>query len=1404
MGELRKGKTIEQIYQKKSQLEHILLRPDTYVGSIEQQKERLWVFDETKGKMIQKEITFVPGLYKIFDEILVNAADNFMRDPENMTYIKVNINEAEGWISCENNGMTLPVEMHKEHKMYVPEMVFGHLLTSDNYDDGEDKVTGGRNGYGAKLTNIFSTKFNIECGDAKRGQRYVQTWENNMGDKGKPKMTKFSGKDFTKVTFYPDLKRFGMASLDKDIVSLMKKRVMDLGGTTNKRCRVFLNDNPVAVKDFKDYVGLYFDNPEETQMVYDKFGDRWEFVVVLSDGQFSQVSFVNSINTIKGGTHVLHVADQFVEAIHKKANAKNKGGMDIKPFHVRSHLWIFVNSLIVNPTFDSQTKETMTLKASKFGSKCEVQDKAIKALEKMGIVDTVLLWAKAKEGIDMKKKMKATGRSGRILGLPKLEDANFAGGKGSEECTLILTEGDSAKALAVAGLSIVGRDRFGVFPLRGKPLNVRDANFQQTVNNQEIQNIIKIVGLEQQKQYDSVRSLRYGSIMIMADQDLDGSHIKGLLINMFQHWWPSLFRMEGFLKEFITPIVKVSKGQQEIQFFAIRDYEVWKEANRDGKGWNTKYYKGLGTSTSKEAKEYFKNIKDHRMTFTWAGDKDDEAIDLAFNKKRADDRKEWINNHNENDTVDHSKPSVSYADFINKELVCFSKYDTSRSIPNVVDGFKPGQRKILYCAFKRNLKSDIKVAQFAGYIAEHSAYHHGEVSLQGTIVGMAQTFVGANNINLLTPSGQFGTRLQGGKDSASARYIYTKLEKIARIVFHPDDDPLLEQQTEEGQVIEPVWYMPVIPMALVNGADGIGTGWSTSLPNYNPRDLVKMMKLYIKKKPMGDTICPWYRNFKGSIVPQKDAEKGGYEAVGIATKTSPNTIDVTELPIKRWTQDQKEFLAKLTEAEGDNAKGRIDDFKEYHTENSVHFEVMMTEEQMKAAEQAGLEKTFKLRSTIATSNMVLFDQEGKIAKYNTALGILQDFCKLRRQMYVKRKAFLVAKLTREAEILSNKARFILMVVKGELELRKKKKADILKELQQKGFKMMSELDAILVEGGGKVDAPEAKAKADADADADAEKTDYDYLLGMNLWSLTFEKVEELKAQHEVKRQELDVLRKTTIETIWDRDLEEISKGLDEIDRMEEEEAEAGADCLKGRKKKDPNRMVMKLPPKPPTTRKPAAGKSDSKEDKSLMKRPLQEVGFGEVADAEKQTWGAGAVAVRSNPESAAPPRGEDDAAPPPGPLAKTRRKATPSGGAEPSAPEPPPKEEGGASLLSRLLSKSSDAPKKFELDLGSSSAFSGFSSFGSGADDVFSYLHTGAPKDSDTSLGSSKPFNSLDVGLPPGLSSSSTSDPPADEDAAGGKGRGRGRGKGRGRGSKAKADDDEEDEEATPAKRRKA
>lgn len=1135
---LRRGKTIEQIYQKKSQLEHILLRPDTYVGSTELQEDKIWVFDEEKKRMVFRDIKYVPAFYKIFDEILVNAADNYQRD-DSMTYIKVVINEEEGWISVENNGMTLPVEVHKVHKMYVPQMVFGHLLTSDNYDDDEQKVTGGRNGYGAKLTNIFSKKFTIECYDNEREQKYVQTWENNMGNVGKPKITKFHGKDHTKVTFYPDLAKFGMTSLDKDHVALMKKRVMDAAGSTNKKVKVFLNDVHLDIKEFKDYVDLYFEEGREVTKIYEKCGDRWEYVVVISDGQFQQVSFVNAINTLKGGTHVNHVADQFVEAIHRRANSKNKGGMAIKPFHVKAHLWVFVNAMIVNPTFDSQTKDTLTLKQSKFGSKCEVSDNAINKLVKTGIVDTVLQWAKAKESIDMQKKMKATGRSSRLLGIPKLEDANWAGTRASEECTLILTEGDSAKALAMAGISVVGRDSWGVFPLRGKPLNVREATFQQTMGNQEIQNMIKILGLDQKKEYDSAKGLRYGSVMIMADQDYDGSHIKGLLINMIQHWWPSLFKLSGFLKEFATPIVKVSKGTQEMQFFTLQDYEKWKNVNKDGKGWAIKYYKGLGTSTSKEGKEYFKNIQDHELSFKWRSPKDDEAIDLAFNKKRADDRKDWINAYRDGETVDHSKDFVSYEDFVNKELVCFSKYDVMRSIPSMVDGFKPTQRKIMYCAFKRNLQSDVKVAQLAGYIAEHSAYHHGEVSLQGTVVAMAQGFVGSNNINLLVPSGQFGTRLMGGKDAASARYIYTRLDRIARIIFHPDDDPILESQVEEGQTIEPKWYIPVLPMVLVNGADGIGTGWSTSLPNYNPREIIKQLKRFIKGKPM-EAISPWYKGFQGSIVQSESEEKNGYEVGGVVKKSSPTSIEVTELPVRRWTQDYKEFLTKLVDADGEGAKGsRIEDFAEFHTENTVHFTLNVSRTQMKLLEDEGLEKALKMRSSLSTNNIVFFDADGKIKKYNSELELLTEFAELRLKYYQKRKDFQSDRLRREKELLDAKVRFVLMVIQGELVVSNRKKADLLLDLRAKGFKSYHEIfskeptSATSSEGGEKGNA-------------------FDYLLGMAIWSLTMERVEKLKQEMKNKTEELKTLQKLTIHEMWEHDLDAVLAELKAIDDFEEE------------------------------------------------------------------------------------------------------------------------------------------------------------------------------------------------------------------------------------------------------------
>jgi len=304
--------------------------------------------------------------------------------------------------------------------------------------------------------------------------------------------------------------------------------------------------------------------------------DRWEVIVSITDGEFKQVSFVNGVCTHKGGTHVNYLVDQIVEKVQDKIKKKEKD-LNIKPFQIKAHIWIFVNCLVENPTFDTQTKETLTLKANQFGSKCELSDKMIKDILKLGIVDTVIQIAKAKE-LTKLAKTTAGQKKSKLTGIPKLEDANEAGTRNSDKCTLILTEGDSAKALAMSGLAVIGRDYYGVFPLKGKLLNVRDAALKILSANEEIQNLLKIIGLQIGKQYEDLKSLRYGAIMIMSDQDTDGSHIKGLVINFIHHFWPSLFKMNGFVKQFITPLLKVTKRTQVISFYTMNDFKRWSES----------------------------------------------------------------------------------------------------------------------------------------------------------------------------------------------------------------------------------------------------------------------------------------------------------------------------------------------------------------------------------------------------------------------------------------------------------------------------------------------------------------------------------------------------------------------------------------------------------------------------------------------------------------------------------------------------------------------------------------------------------------------------------------------------------------------------------------------------------
>ena len=851
---------LAQQYQKKTPRQHILDAPDTYIGSVEEDSVVNWCLTENKFKY--DEYKWISGLYKLFDEGIVNARDHYIRLKQKsikedniipVTKIEVTVDKATGVITILNDGNGIDIEKHPEHKLWIPEMIFGHLRTSTNYDKKEKKIVGGKNGFGFKLVLIYSKWGEIETVDHVRGLKYKQKFENNLDIINKPLIRKCKAKPYTKVSFLPDYSRFGIETLTEDMFNLLKKRTYDIGAVTDKTVRVKFNGESVPFRQFEQYIDMYIGNKKDAKRLYEAH-PRWEYAVSMSPlDEFTHVSFVNGIHTGKGGKHVEYILNQIVKKLIIYIEKKKK--VKVKPATIKEQLMLFVNCVIENPAFDSQTKDYMNLPVSKFGSKCEVSNKFIEKLAKMGIMEMAI----ASNELKHQKKAKNTdGKKTRsVRGIPKLMDANNAGGKKSNQCTLILCEGDSAKAGIVSGLSKEDRNFFGIFPLKGKLLNVLDAPQIKINNNDEINNIKKIMGLTSNKKYtanDVRASLRYGKIIFMTDQDLDGSHIKGLCINLFQSQWKELVKLPNFLGFMNTPIIKATKGTQVISFYNEKQYRDWKQQNNDGKGWKVKYFKGLGTSGAREFKEYFKDKR--FVTFEHEGKNCDDSLDKAFNKRLADSRKTWLENYDKDEVLDTEEMKISYQDFIDRELIHFSKHDCERSIPSAIDGFKTSLRKILFAAFKKKLDKEIKVAQFAGYVSEHSGYHHGEASLQGGIIGMAQEFVGSNNINPLLPKGQFGSRLLGGKDHASPRYIHTQLNSLIKFIIPEADFPVLTYINDDGIMVEPEYYCPIIPFALVNGTQGIGTGFSHKGLSYNPLELSS----YIKRRLNNPNGRYWRNN----------------------------------------------------------------------------------------------------------------------------------------------------------------------------------------------------------------------------------------------------------------------------------------------------------------------------------------------------------------------------------------------------------------------------------------------------------------------------------------------------------------------------------------------------------------
>jgi DNA topoisomerase-2 len=1124
--------TLAKQYQRKTDKQHILDNPDTYIGSVEQVDSDMWIFDSASNKIVLKNIDYVPGLYKLFDEGIVNARDHVVRMIQSsatgkqvVTYIDTVISD-DGTITITNDGNGIDVAKHPEYDIWIPEMIFGHLRTSTNYDKDEKKIVGGKNGFGFKLVLIWSEGGRIETVDHVRGLKYVQEFRKNLDEICLPTITKYPGKPYTKVTFKPDYRRLKTSGLSTDMLALLKKRVYDIGAVTDhsvKKIKVNYNGLTLPVKNFQQYIDLYIGEKGETKRIYEAANDRWEYAVALSPThEFVQVSFVNGICTYKGGKHVEYITGQIVRKLCDFIEKKKK--VKVNASAIKEQIMLFVRCDIENPAFDSQTKDFMNTPSSKFGSSCTVSDAFIEKVAKMGVMDVACSLTEAKENKLAKKTDGSKTKS--VRGIANFIDANNSGAVDSKNCILILCEGLSALSGIVSGLSSSDRNTIGIYPLKGKLLNVRGETSKKINENKEISDIKKILGLESGKEYKTIedvhKCLRYGKIMFMTDQDLDGSPIKGLCINLFHSEWSSLVRIPGFLSFMNTPILRAKKGPQTLLFYNDGEYETWKNSfGADGpKGWTIKYFKGLGTSTSAEFKEYFANKK--IVDFVYDGKESDDVIDKIFNKKRADDRKTWLGAYDKGAYLDTSKSEVKYKEFIDNEMIHFSIYDNERSIPNGVDGLKISLRKILFSAFKRKLTSEIKVAQFSGYVSEHSAYHHGEASLNGAIVNMAQNFVGSNNINLLEPNGQFGTRLQGGDDSASERYIFTMLNSLTRYIFPEADDAVLSYLNDDGTIVEPEYYVPIIPFALINGISGIGTGFSSSIEPYNPKQIIKYLKNKLRELSNEDIdFVPYYEGFKGSIT---KISENKFLVKGLYEKVADDKIRIFELPVGTWTMPYTTLLETLMDGSAVDKEGKkippsIKDFTSICTEVAVDITVQFPKGRVQELEASidaqgcnGLEKMLKLFTTVSTTNMHMFNSEIKLHKYGSVGEIIDDFYGVRMETYKKRKAAQVDELEKRLVKLSNRARYIQETLFGAIDLRRKTAEQVTALLT--GLKF---------------------AQCDGD---------FKYLIKMPMDSVTQENVESIMKEKANAEKELADLKATSLEKMWLNELDILEANYD--------------------------------------------------------------------------------------------------------------------------------------------------------------------------------------------------------------------------------------------------------------------
>jgi DNA topoisomerase-2 len=598
-----KEKNIEEKYKILDQISHVLLRPGVYIGSCKPTLTNKWILKD--NKMSFEEISYIPAFIKLYDEILMNAIDESKRNKLNTIKVTVDGDRIRVY---DNGGIS--IVKHKEYDKFIPEIIFGTLLSGSNFDEDDERKWAGQNGIGAKATNIFSKEFIITTCDGKN--LFTQTFTNNMRNFTEP-IIKKAKSNHTEIIYLPDYEKLGMNGMDDIHFNVIKKRTYDVAAC-NTNVKIYFNDELIDFKSFKNYIELYSD-----KIFYENTEDIRVGIAPSNDG-YKQVSFVNGCETYDGGTHETYVLNQIISELRLFFQKKHK--VDIKPSDIKNHIFLFLDCEAIRPTFSSQTKEKLITEIKDFGFTYQVSAKLIKEILKSEIVETILDWIARKKDAEANKLAREVNKNLAKIKVDKLIDAK---GKNRRECCICLFEGDSA---ASAFRTYRDPNLHGAFCLRGKFVNATDMTNDKLVQNKEVLNFMAAMGLRLGEVAEPER-LRYGKILIFTDADFDGYSINGLLINFFWKYWPELF-YHKMVYRVETPIVVSQniKSKKKINFYTQEEYSKWLETITP-KEWIIKYKKGLAALSNDEYEEI---ILKPRLMSILPDDFSSDSLNIWFGK----------------------------------------------------------------------------------------------------------------------------------------------------------------------------------------------------------------------------------------------------------------------------------------------------------------------------------------------------------------------------------------------------------------------------------------------------------------------------------------------------------------------------------------------------------------------------------------------------------------------------------------------------------------------------------------------------------------------------------------------------------------------------------------------------